>query len=78
MQNISSWVDQHGGLPSAAPHQNSAFVGAFALAGGYDQAKFDGYMSGWLEADLADAPYYQGSLRVLYLLVAAGKFSSTI
>lgn len=78
MQNISSWVEQHGGLPAAAQQQNSAFVGAFALAGGYDQAKFDGYMSGWLGADLSDAPYYQGTLRVLYLLVAAGKFSSTI
>lgn len=78
MQNVSSWVDLHGGLPAAAPQQNSAFVGAFALAGGYDQAKFDGYMSGWLEADLLDTPYYQGTLRVLYLLVAAGKFSSTI
>jgi endoglucanase len=78
MQNISGWVDQHGGVPAAALEQNSAFVGAFALAGGYDQAKFDGYMSGWLGAELADEPYYQGTLRVLYLLVAAGKFSSTI
>lgn len=78
MQNLTSWVDQHGGLPKAAQQQNSAFVGAFALAGGYDQAKFDGYMSSWLNADLVDAPYYPGTLRVLYLLVAAGKFSSTM
>jgi endoglucanase len=78
MQNISSWVDGHGGLPAAAQAQNSAFVGAFALAGGYDQGKFDGYMTGWLSADLDDTPYYPGTLRVLYLLVAAGKFSSTL
>ncbi len=78
MQNISQWVDSHGGLPSAAQAQNSAFVGAFALAGGYEQAKFDGYMSAWLGAQLDDTPYYQGTLRVLYLLVAAGKFSSTL
>jgi len=78
MENISSWVDKHGGLPKAAQQQNSAFVGAFALAGGYDQGKFDGYMSGWLSAQLDDTPYYQGTLRVLYLLVAAGKFSSTL
>ncbi len=83
MQNISIWVDAHGGLPSAVDAlpdrgENSAFVGAFALAGGYDQGKFDGYMSGWLSAKLDDAPYYQGTLRVLYLLVAAGKFSSTL
>ena len=78
MANISSWVDQHGGLPKAAQQQNSAFIGAFALAGAYDQGKFDGYMSGWLDARLDDTPYYQGTLRVLYLLVAAGKFSSTL
>ena len=78
MQNVSTWVDAHGGLPSAAQAQNSAFVGAFALAGGYEQSKFDGYMSAWLGAKLDDTPYYQGTLRVLYLLVAAGKFSSTL
>jgi len=78
MQNISMWVDAHGGLPSAAQAQNSAFVGAFALAGGYEQSKFDGYMSAWLTAKLDDTPYFQGTLRVLYLLVAAGKFSSTL
>jgi len=78
MQNISSWVDAHGGLPNAAQEQNSAFVGAFALAGGHDQGKFDGYMTGWLGAAMDDTPYYPGTLRVLYLLVAAGKFSSTL
>ncbi|HEX3853365.1 MAG TPA: glycosyl hydrolase family 8, partial [Polyangiaceae bacterium] len=79
MQNISSWVDANGGLPKAAQAQNSAFVGAFALAGGYEQGKFDGYMNGWLNAaNLDDTPYFQGTLRVLYLLVAAGKFSSTL
>jgi endo-1,4-beta-D-glucanase Y len=79
MQNISSWVDENGGLPKAAQAQNSAFIGAFALAGGYEQGKFDSYMSGWLNAEnLDDAPYFQGTLRVLYLLAAAGKFSSTL
>ena len=79
MQNISSWVDANGGLPKAAQAQNSAFIGSFALSGGYEQGKFDGYMSGWLNAkNLDDAPYFQGTLRVLYLLVAAGKFSSTL
>jgi endo-1,4-beta-D-glucanase Y len=78
MQNISSWVDAGGGLPKAAQQQNSAFVGAFALAGGYQQGKFDDYMAAWMGAELDDAPYFQGTLRVLYLLVAAGKFSSTL
>ena len=35
-------------------------------------------MSGWLGAKLDDAHYYQATLRMLYLLVAAGKFSSTL
>ena len=78
MQNVSSWVDQNGGLPKAAQQQNSAFIGAFALAGGYEQGKFDGYVSAWLGAQVDDTQYYQGTLRVLYLLVAAGKFSSTL
>jgi endo-1,4-beta-D-glucanase Y len=78
MQNICTWVDAHGGLPQAAQEQNSAFVGAFALAGAYDQGKFDGYMASWLGAKMDDTPYFQGTLRVLYLLVAAGKFSSTM
>ncbi|MET0795291.1 MAG: glycosyl hydrolase family 8 [Polyangiaceae bacterium] len=78
MQNISSWVDQNGGLPKAAQQQNSAFIGAFALAGGYEQGKFDAYTSAWLNAAVDDTSYYPGTLRVLYLLVAAGKFSSTL
>jgi endo-1,4-beta-D-glucanase Y len=78
MQNVSSWVDQNGGLLKASPQPNSAFVGAFALAAGYEQGKFDSYMSAWLSATVDDTPYYQGTLRVLYLLVAAGKFSSTL
>ena len=78
MQNITSWVDERGGLPQAAQQQNSAFIGALALASSYDQGKFDGSVSSWLAATVDDAPYYQGTLRVLYLLVAAGKFSSTL
>ena len=78
MQNISSWVDANGGLPNAAQVQNSAFIGSFALAGGYEQGKFDGYVNSWLNAKVDDAAYYPGTLRVLYLLVAAGKFSSTL
>jgi endo-1,4-beta-D-glucanase Y len=78
MQNVSSWVDANGGLPKAAQQQNSAFIGAFALSGGYEQGKFDGYMTSWLSATVDDQAYYSGTLRVLYLLVAAGKFSSTL
>ena len=78
MQNVSSWVDANGGLPKAAQQQNSAFLGAFALASAYEQGKLDSSVGSWLQADGDDAPYYQATLRVLYLLVAAGKFSSTL
>jgi hypothetical protein len=63
-------------LPSAAQQQNSAFIGGFALAGIYDQTKFNGYVTAWMGAQMDDAPYFQGSLRLLYLLLAAGKFPS--
>ena len=63
MQNVSSWVDQQGGLPMAAQQQNSAFVGAFALAGAYEQGKFDTYMSGWLSARTDDTPSISRDLR---------------
>jgi endo-1,4-beta-D-glucanase Y len=76
MQNVVTWVDSKGGLPGAAQQQNSAFIGAFALAASYDQAKFDAYVSAWLGATVDDQPYFQGTLRLLYLLVATGKFSS--
>lgn len=78
MTNISSWVDGHGGLPSAAQQQNSAFIGAFALASAYDPSKFNSDMAAWLGATMDDTPYFQGTLRVVYLLVAAGRFSSTL
>jgi endo-1,4-beta-D-glucanase Y len=75
---VVGWLDPKGGLPSAAQQQNSAFVGAFALAGMYDQTKLDGYVNGWFGAQLDDVPYYQNTLRMLYLLLAAGKFESTL
>ena len=78
MKNLSSWVDGHGGLPSAAQAQNSAFIGAFALAAAYEPSKFNADMAAWLGATVDDTPYFQGTLRVLYLLVASGRFSSTL
>jgi endo-1,4-beta-D-glucanase Y len=78
MQNVVAWLDSNGGLPAAAQQQNSAFIGAFALAGAYDQAKLDAYMSAWLGATVDDMPYFQNTLRILYLLVATGKFSQAL
>jgi endo-1,4-beta-D-glucanase Y len=85
LQSMSAWVDSHSGIPKAAtmlPNggqgNNSAFIGSFALTALYDQSKLDGYMSAWLGTMVDDTPYYQGTLRLLYLLLAAGKFPSTI
>lgn len=78
LSSFSSWVDSNGGLPSAAQQQNSAFVGAFALSGAIEAPTFDSYVGAWLGASLDDTQYFQGTLRVLYLLVAAGRFPSTL
>lgn len=79
LQNVSKWVDDNGGIPGPGGlDNNSAFNGSFALTGVTDQAKFDGYMAQWLSAEGDDVPYFQATLRVLYLLVAGGRFPSTL
>lgn len=79
LNNVASWVDSKGGLPGAAQQHNSAFIGAFALSGITDKAKLDAYVGAWLgDTQGDDKPYFQGTLRVLYLMTAAGRFSSTL
>jgi len=75
LQGVRGWVDANGtgSMPS-----NSAFLGSFALAAAYDQQAFDAAVSSWLGSNGDDSPYFQGTLRVLYLLAAAGKFPSTL
>lgn len=75
LEGVRGWVDGHdlGSVPN-----NSAFVGSFALAAAYDQQKLDAAVSSWLGSNGDDTPYFQGTLRVLYLLAAAGKFPSTL
>lgn len=76
-QHELPWLDFPRGLPGAAQEHNSAFIGAFALAGITDQAKLDSYVNAWLaDKQGDDKPYFQGTLRVLYLMTAAGRFSS--
>lgn len=76
LKNVNTWVTAHG-LVGTQPN-NSAFVGALALASAYDQAKLDAAVTTWLGSKGDDTPYFQGTLRVLYLLAAAGKFPSTL
>lgn len=75
MQNVRTWVDTNG---TGSMPQNSAFLGGFALAAAYDATKFDTAVNSWLTAEGDDKPYFQATLRMLYLLAAAGKFPSTM
>jgi len=76
LTNISTFVDARGGIASTPFDKNSAFLGAFALSGmAVSQAKADTYLNAWLSTQMDDAPYFQGSLRGLYLLVANNKFA---
>jgi endo-1,4-beta-D-glucanase Y len=76
LENVNTWVSSHS-LTSPHPN-NSAFVGALALASAVDQTAFDAAVATWLGAMGDDMPYFQGTLRVLYLHAAAGKFPSTL
>lgn len=75
---IGTFVDGKGGVTSTGYAKNSAFVGAFADAGiAISQAKIDSYENAWVTATgMDDTPYFQGTLRRLYLLVAGGQFRS--
>ncbi len=60
---------------AAATEKNSAFVGALTFlhmpAG---QEAFQAACTTWLSSSLADNVYFQDSLKLLYLLLAAGRF----
>ncbi len=76
LQGISSYVDAHGGVAGVPFDKNSAFLGAFALSAmPSGQAKLDAYVSSWLAAPVDDTPYFQATLRRLYLHAAAGQFA---
>ena len=76
LQKFSTYVDGKGGVTKTGYANNSAFVGAFADSGiAVSQAKIDSYVKEWLgAAGMDDTPYFQGTLRRLYLLVAGGQF----
>ena len=58
---------------------NSAFRGSLALSGmATTQTKSDAYVSEWLASATEDGPYFQATLRVLFLQLAAGSFPSTL
>lgn len=76
---VDAWNWTAGGQNGMATDANSAFYGSVALAGGaISQLVADAYYASWMAAEKDDNPYYQGTLRLVYLLVAAGKFPSTL
>jgi endo-1,4-beta-D-glucanase Y len=76
LEKVSAYVDAQGGVASVPFDKNSAFLGSFALSGmAVSQAKLDAYVGSWLSAKKDDTPYFQGTLRVLYLDTAAGAFA---
>jgi hypothetical protein len=71
-------VQQNGGIPIGSMPNDSAFQGGFALTAIADPSAFDGQVEAWLGAGGDDGPYFQATLRLLYLLVAGGRFQSTL
>ena len=78
LQNVGTFIDGKGGVTKTGYANNSAFVGAFADVGvALSQAKIDSYVGDWLgNSSMDDTPYFQATLRRLYLLVAGGQFQS--
>ena len=78
LEKFSKFIDGKGGVAKTGYPNNSAFVGAFADSGiAISQAKIDSYVSDWMgNSSMDDAPYFQGTLRRLYLLVAGGQMLS--
>jgi endo-1,4-beta-D-glucanase Y len=75
LELFSKFVDGKGGVTKTGYANNSAFIGAFANSGiAISQAKIDAYVKDWLgNTSGDDTPYFQGTLRRLYLLVAGGQ-----
>ena len=79
LQHVSTYVDNQGGVASVPFDKNSAFLGPFALSGTVvSQAKADTYLNAWLSATMDDTPYFQDSLRGIFLLLANRHFPKGI
>jgi endo-1,4-beta-D-glucanase Y len=74
LTNVSKYVDSKGGVASVPFDMNSAFLGPFALSG-IATDKCAAYYQSWMTGSKYDDRYFQGTLRVLAMLVMAGKFT---
>src|SRR5882724_11706764 len=76
LQAVSGYVDGHGGISGVPFDKNSAFLGGFALSAmPLGQSKLDAYVGSWLATPMDDTPYFQATLRRLYLQLAGGQFA---
>jgi endo-1,4-beta-D-glucanase Y len=73
LTNVSGYVDARGGVASVPFDKNSAFLGPFAMSG-IATGKCDAYYASWIAGAQWDNVYFQGTLRVLCMLMMAGKF----
>lgn len=74
LDKLITYVDKKGG-PAGVPFDaNSAFRGSFTMPALVDAAKLNSYYDSWIGSNMDDGPYYQGTLRVLFIQAAAGIF----
>lgn len=76
LENFRTYVESQGGVARAFT-PNSNYRGAAAMSGwpaGGAVAKE--FTDAWLETSVDDGTYFQGTLRMVYLLLATGRFSS--
>lgn len=74
LNGVSTWVEGQGGVQRAL-EPNSTYRGPFGLSGlpkGGTTAK--AYVDAWLTTAVDDTTYFPGTLRPIYLLLAAHKF----
>lgn len=75
MQKLADYTTENGGPAGVNYDNNSAFRGSFATSGLVDQATADSFFASWMGASgMDDQPYYQGTLRVLFIQAMGGVF----
>jgi hypothetical protein len=80
LKNLFDYASSRGGPAQSMDQKNSCFIGGMALtATARDQGTADQWYREWISSipqspdpQVGDGPYYQGTLRVLYLLLAGG------
>lgn len=80
LQKMHDAVVHRGGVAPASSERNSCFLGGFALtATAVSASETDAWFGDWIQSIpqgpdpwQGDNPYYQGTLRVLYLALAGG------